>query len=360
MGDNKKKIAIVVGARPNFIKIAPLFWQWRNHPDFLPVLVHTGQHYDYEMSQVFFQDLEIPKPDYNLGIGSDTHARQTARMMEAIEEVLQKETPDIVAVVGDVNSTLAGALVAAKMHILVAHIEAGPRAFNRAMPEEINRLVADHVSDALFCPVRSSVANLEREGLGERAHNVGDLMYDSFRRGKRFADNSTIIEKTGLAKNTYLLVTIHRPQNVDDPAVLGRILGALANTGPAVFPVHPRTRAAMDKNKIRPAENIKLIDPVGYLDMMALQSGAKKIVTDSGGIQKEAYWTEVPCVTLLEENCWPETVAAGWNTLAGTDIGKMEKAIAAPVPQTRPGNEFGDGNAAGRITAMLEKMASAR
>jgi UDP-N-acetylglucosamine 2-epimerase len=354
--NNKKKILVVVGARPNFIKVAPLFWEFKKHRNFLPVLVHTGQHYDYEMSQIFFQDLEIPRPDYNLGVGSAAHAIQTAKIMVKLEKVFLKERPDAVAVVGDVNSTLAGALVAAKMHIPIVHIEAGPRTYNRAMPEEINRLVADHVSDILFCAVRSSFENLRREGLAKRAYNVGDLMYDAFLRGMKLAKRSTILQKLELAKKTYLLLTLHRPQNVDDPVCLERMLDALGSCGQnIIFPVHPRTRAALKKVRAKKFLNITFIDPVGYVGMIGLEMAAKKIVTDSGGMQKEAYWLKVPCITLLEEKCWPETVAAGWNVLVGNNEIKIKKAIAGFNPAKPAGKEFGDGHAASKIIKIMEK-----
>jgi len=302
------KILTVVGARPQFIKAAVVSRELRQRNGMQEVLLHTGQHYDDNMSQVFFEELEIPQPDYNLGIGGGTHGQNTGRMIEAVEEVLFKERPDWVLVYGDTDSTLAGALAAVKLHIPVAHVEAGLRSFNRRMPEEINRVLTDHAADLLFAPTEKAVANLKREGLPEeRIELVGDVMYDAaLFYGAKAEKQSRILQTLGLVPKTYVLVTIHREENTDDPARLETIFNGLDQVAleiPVVCLVHPRTRKALGQYGIwdRVSQHIRFLPPVGYLDMVMLEKHARLIVTDSGGVQKEAFFYRVPCVTLRTE-----------------------------------------------------------
>jgi len=324
------KIVSIVGARPQFIKAAPVSRAIRDHnekeknPRIKEFLLHTGQHYDHGMSQVFFDELGLAEPDLNLGVGSGSHGRQTGQMLMGIEEVLLAENPDHVMVYGDTNSTLAGALAAVKLHIPVAHVEAGLRSFNREMPEEHNRVVADHCSDLLFCPTQTAVDNLAREGVVNGVHLVGDTMYDAVLQFAALAKKrSTILEDLKLEPKTYLLTTIHRPYNTDIPENLQNILVAFAQIGEEiVFPVHPRTRkkiAELEGRFQHGLTTIKMIEPIGYLDMLVLEENARLILTDSGGMQKEAYFFGVPCITLRPETEWIETVEAGWNVLAGSD-----------------------------------------
>ncbi len=351
---NPLKLAVVVGARPNFIKIAPLYWEFKKHPGIKPILVHTGQHYDFGMSQVFFRDLNIPEPNYNLGIGSGTHAVQTAQAMIELEKVFIKENPDWVVVVGDVNSTLAAAIVAAKLHLKIAHIEAGPRMFNKVMPEEINRVLTDHLADLNFCPTKSSVKNLKSEGIGRSAYFTGDTMYDAFLNLLKTAKKreKQILAEFSLAPKEYILLTMHRPANVDDPEKLYAIMEAIIKVGKRViFPVHPRTKKQMaaiaDRlGKLENFGNIKFIDPVGYTEIVVLEKNAKKILTDSGGVQKEAYWLEVPCITMLESQGWPEIHEDGWNLLVGNDPKKIYLGILKFDPKKPSKKHFGNGDAA--------------
>jgi len=327
------KVATIVGARPQFIKAAPVSRALRQqHTE---VLIHTGQHYDDAMSAVFFRELEIPEPDYNLDIGSGPHGQQTGAMLAGIENVLLAERPDWVLVYGDTNSTLAGALAAAKLHIAVAHVEAGLRSFNRRMPEEINRVLTDHVSTLLFCPTQTAVDNLAAEGITQGVHLVGDVMHEALLwAAERARVQSTILERLGLGDKRYLLATVHRAENTDDPTRLRAILDAFAALDePIVFPIHPRTQDRIEafdlKSKIK---NLKSIAPVGYLDMVRLEQSARMILTDSGGIQKEAYWLGVPCVTLRDETEWVETVEAGWNVLAGAETERIVAAVRDLAP----------------------------
>jgi UDP-N-acetylglucosamine 2-epimerase len=348
------KIVTVVGARPQFIKAAPVSRVLRQrHTE---VLVHTGQHYDDNMSAVFFAELDLPQPDVNLGVGSGPHGAQTAAMLAGIEQVLLAEKPDWVLVYGDTNSTLAGALAAAKLHIPVAHVEAGLRSFNRVMPEEINRVLTDHIADLLFCPSQTAVDNLAQEGVTRGVHLVGDVMADALAyAAERAPTHSDILQRLGLTEKGFLLATVHRAENTDDPARLRAILDAFtALDEPIVFPVHPRTRARIEslnlKSKI---QNLISIDPVGYLDMVRLMQAARMILTDSGGIQKEAYWLGVPCVTLRDETEWVETVQAGWNVLAGADTARIVKAVRGfMIPGVYPAL-YGDGWAAAQIGDLL-------
>lgn len=320
------KIVTIVGARPQFVKAAAVSRFLRRHG--AEVLVHTGQHYDDNMSRVFFEELDIPPPACDLGIGSGGHGAQTGAMLAAIENVLLKEKPDRVLVYGDTNSTLAGALAAAKLHVPVAHVEAGLRSFNRRMPEEINRVLTDHVSDLLFCPGATAVANLAAEGIRAGVHPVGDVMHPALMHAAAVArDKSDVLARLGLSAGGYALATVHRAENVDDPERLQRIISALRDVSrqrPVVFPVHPRTRRQLPE--LHAGGGLIPIDPVGYLDMVRLEAGAAVILTDSGGVQKEAYWLRVPCVTLREETEWVETVREGWNVLVGADPDRIVRA----------------------------------
>jgi UDP-GlcNAc3NAcA epimerase len=319
------KVVSVVGARPQFIKAAVVSRALRE-AGLLEVLVHTGQHYDPGLSEVFFRELDIPSPDYHLGIGGGTHGENTGRMIEAIERVLLEERPDWVLVYGDTDSTLARAIAAVKLHIPVAHVEAGLRSFNRRMPEEINRVLTDHASDILFAPTETAVKNLRREGIPEeRVHLVGDVMYDAaLLYGEKAERHSDVLTRLGLSPKGYVLATIHRADNTDSPERLRVILEALAEVNrwvPVVFPVHPRTRERIKRFGLDSAlevlvmTDLVMTDLVGYLDMIKLEKNAQLIVTDSGGVQKEAFFYRVPCVTLREEAEWVELVSAGWNTL---------------------------------------------
>ena len=360
------KIVTIVGARPQFIKAAPVSKAIRDHNEkgtrISEVLVHTGQHYDHGMSQIFFDELDISEPDLNLGVGSGSHGWQTGQMLVRIEEVLLTEKPDVVVVYGDTNSTLAGALAAVKLNIPVAHVEAGLRSFNREMPEEHNRVVVDHCSDLLFCPTQRAVDNLAREGVTNGVHLVGDTMYDAVLQFSSTArKHSTILKDLDLEPKTYLLTTIHRPYNTDIPDNLRNIFQAFSEIGEViVFPAHPRTTKKIDALESASSqgvvpENIKLIAPVGYLDMLVLEENARLILTDSGGMQKEAYLFGVPCITLRPETEWLETVEAGWNVVAGADILAIvegyQKAINSQ-PTKRP-NLYGDGRASSEVVRYL-------
>jgi len=339
------KILVVVGARPQFIKAAPIsraVERWnREHLDrrIDEIVVHTGQHYDYEMSTVFFEELALAEPRYHLGVGSGTHAYQTGEMLKGIEVILVKEKPDIVVVYGDTNSTLAGAMAAAKLSVPVAHVEAGLRSFNRKMPEEINRVLTDHLSTWLFCPTEPALKNLEREGITRGVYQVADVMYESLiHYSERAEKMSMILDQHRLATKQYAVMTVHRAENTESTEQLERIMAAvmwLADHGwRLIFPVHPRTRKLVDS--LRPAhENLLLINPVSYLDMLKLERNARLILTDSGGIQKEAYWFRVPCVTLREETEWVETVERGWNRLVGANTDRIIKGSLEAV-EARP------------------------
>jgi UDP-N-acetylglucosamine 2-epimerase len=352
------KVVTVVGARPQFIKAGPVGAALRDagHEE---TLVHTGQHYDHQMSQVFFDELGIPAPHVNLNIGSGSHAAQTGRMLIGIEEVLLQRRPDWVLVYGDTNSTLAGALAACKLRIPLAHVESGLRSYNRDMPEEHNRVLTDHCADLLLCPTQTAVDNLRREGITAGVVNVGDTMYDAVRQHVETARRkSRILQSQGLTRGQYLLATLHRPYNVDDPQTLQRILSALVSLGETVvFPLHPRTRARIAEipNSAELSRaNLKLIDPVGYLDMLALQEGARVVITDSGGVQKEALFLSVPCVTLRPETEWVETVQCGWNTLVPhADADSIRAAVNMPRPRGPVPAVFGNGDAARRIVAAM-------
>ncbi|MCS6964651.1 non-hydrolyzing UDP-N-acetylglucosamine 2-epimerase [Thermoflexus sp.] len=348
------KIVSVVGARPEFIQAAPVSFALRQEHH--EVLVHTGQHYDDAMSRIFFEDLDLPAPDYHLGVGSGPHGRQTGEMMARLEEVLWKERPDLVIVRGDTNSTLAGALAAAKLHIPLVHIEAGERSFNKFMPEEINRLVADRLADLHFCITRRAVQHLAREGITDGVFFVGDVMLDAVRLylPSALERAPALLERLGLEPGRYLLATVHRAGNTDDPRRLSGILaGFRAIPEPIVFPVHPRTRQAITRYGLPIAPHIQMIEPVGYLDMLALEAHARMILTDSGGVQREAYFLGIPCLTLREETELMETVEVGWNRLVGTDPQRIVEGWRCFRPLGPRPPLFGDGHAAERIAAIL-------
>jgi UDP-GlcNAc3NAcA epimerase len=348
------KVVSIVGARPQFIKASPLSRELRlRHHE---ILVHTGQHYDHEMSDVFFEELGMPVPDYHLGIGSGPHGAQTGAMLAAIETVLQKESPDAVIVYGDTNSTLAGALAAAKLRLPVAHVEAGLRSFNRRMPEEVNRVLTDHLSTWLLAPSEVSRQQLAEEGILQGVHVVGDIMVDALQlHGTRAAARSEALARHRLRAGMYYLATVHRAENTDEASNLHRIFGALgALDRPVILPLHPRTEKRVAELGVALGANVRVLAPQGYLDMLALQRGAACVLTDSGGIQKEAYYLRVPCVTLRNETEWVETVTTGWNTLAGTDPERILAAVARrPVPDTPHPDLYGDGMTARRIVEIL-------
>jgi UDP-N-acetylglucosamine 2-epimerase (non-hydrolysing) len=366
------KILHVVGARPNFMKVAPLIVQLRRIAGVHQVLVHTGQHYDAKMSDVFFQDLGMPAPDVHLGVGSGTHAQQTAKVMTEIEPVLLREKPDMAVVAGDVNSTLAVALVAAKLGIPVAHIEAGLRARDWGMPEEVNRVLTDRLSDLLFTPSRDGDANLIAEGIEpRRIHFVGNVMIDSLRAALPRARESHIHERLGLRRGAYALATVHRPSNVDEPAALARVVAALSETAaltPIVFPIHPRTRARIEADgklraRLAATPGLQLTEPLGYLDFLALVEGARLVMTDSGGIQEETTALSVPCLTMRENTERPVTVEVGTNQLVGCDPAQIVPAAAAVLAgRAKKGAlpELWDGKAAERIADVLVRFRGAR
>ncbi len=348
------KVATLVGARPQFIKAAVFSLALREEHQ--ETLIHTGQHYDAELSDIFFQELDLPKPDHNLGVGSASHAQQIGQMLQRLEPVLRQEAPDYVVVFGDTNSTLAAALAAAKLGLPIAHVEAGLRSFDRSMPEELNRVVTDHCSTLLFCPTETAMQHLATEGLSENAHLTGDIMFDSLQQHRELLEDRTgLIESMGLERGSYFLATVHRAANTDDPAALARIveaLGELQDT--VVLPLHPRTKAALQSASLHLPSNVKEIAPVGYLDMLALQLHARMVLTDSGGVQKEAYLLGTPCTTLREETEWPETSVNDWNVLAGTDPKRIVEAAMRPRPQGDAPQAFGDGNAAQRMVSLLQ------
>ena len=349
------KIVSIIGARPQFIKCAPLSRAIRREHE--EILVHTGQHYDSGMSDVFFDELNIPKPDYNLGIGSGTHGEQTALMLIEIEKVLLKEKPGLVLVYGDTNSTLAGALAASKLHIKVAHVEAGLRSFDRSMPEEINRVMTDHISNLMFCPTETAVKNLKNEGITDGVYNVGDVMLDALENNRKVAEEkSTILDDLGLPTKGFMVATVHRPSNTDSKENLSAIVKAFCTTSETiVFPVHPRTEKYLKEYGLwdELCQHVKIIPPVGYLDMLNLMANSNKILTDSGGIQKEAYMLSVPCVTMRENTEWVETVEDGWNVLVGADYEEIVDAIEGFEGAGERNNVFGRGDASEKILELI-------
>lgn len=350
-----KTIASIVGARPQFVKAAPVSRALASAFD--EKLIHTGQHYDYGMSEVFFEQLGIA-PHYNLGVGSGSHAEQTGGMMMALERLFSEIQPDLALVYGDTNSTLAGALVAAKAGIPLAHVEAGLRSYNRAMPEEVNRVVADHLSDILFCPTEAAVQNLAKEGIRENVYQVGDVMYDALLHNLTQArGRSTVLSDLDLQAGQYALVTVHRAANTDDPANMTAILTALgALPTRVVFPLHPRTRKLLARYGLSAPPNVSLLEPVGYFDMLILEENANCILTDSGGMQKEAYLLGVRCITLRDETEWVETVEAGWNTLAGARVEAIRAAYETWFPRGERPALYGDGHAGEKICAILQTL----
>lgn len=352
------KVVTIVGARPQFIKAAVVSRAFRQvRTDIQEVLVHTGQHYDANMSDVFFTELAIPKPDYHLGVGGGTHGQNTGRMIEKIEELLLAEKPDWVLVYGDTDSTLAGALAAIKLHIKIAHVEAGLRSFNRRMPEEINRVLTDHVSSVLFAPTDIAQTNALKEGIAaEKIKVVGDVMYDAALYYKSQAKKPDVFDSLGLNQQEFVLCTVHRAENTDDIQRMQGILNGLAQCGlPVVLPLHPRTRSKLKQQNIVMPDNIKLIEPVGYLEMVWLESNCKLIATDSGGVQKEAYFHQKNCVTLRDETEWVELVTSGYNQVVGTDSARICEAIlTASQPFKQTIQLYGTGDTGKLIAQLLD------
>ena len=390
------KIISIVGARPQFIKLAPFARAIQDHndsnhePKIMHLTIHTGQHYSYEMNKIFYEELGIPEPDCNLEVGSGSHGWQTGEMIKRGEEVLVKEEPNWVFVYGDTNSTLAGALTATKLHLPVAHIEAGLRSYNKEMPEEINRVLTDHSSDILFCPAENAVKNLRKEGFTNIINNgklinqnfinsnlsninfhespgvinVGDIMYDALLLNLEIAKKkSFVLEKLKLKPKEYYLVTIHRAENTDDKDRLKNVMEALADLSkekPVVFPIHPRTKKTLEALRISAFNfsQVHLIDPVSYFDMLILEKNSLKILTDSGGVQKEAYFLGVPCITLRNETEWVETVKGSWNVIVGVDKKRIIESIMniSPKSDYNPRELYGDGEAAKKIINLLTKI----
>jgi UDP-GlcNAc3NAcA epimerase len=351
------RVFTVIGARPQFIKAAPVSRAFAS-AGITEVLVHTGQHYDFEMSEVFFRELEIPEPRHSLGLGGGSHGAMTGRMLEGIEKILLEDRPDWLLVYGDTNSTLAGALAATKLHIPVCHVEAGLRSWNRLMPEEINRVLTDHISTRLFCSSETGVENLKREGVTEGVEVVGDVMADASALAQRvIAGRSAEFLKAAdasLLEGGYGLLTLHRAENTDDRERFGALLEQLNRLEmKVVFPIHPRTKGALAREGFELGENILTIEPVGYLEMAVLLGGARLVLTDSGGLQKEAYWSRTPCVTLRTETEWTETVEAGWNAVIGDEIESLPRLIAQVSGAGDWQPLYGDGQAARRIVDSL-------
>jgi UDP-GlcNAc3NAcA epimerase len=355
------KIVTVVGARPQFIKAAAVSRAIKKQNIINEIIVHTGQHYDHNMSEVFFKELDIPAPNYNLGIGSGSHGQQTGRMLEAIEKVLEQERPDWMLVYGDTNSTLAGALAAVKMHIPVAHVEAGLRSFNRRMPEEVNRVLTDHLSNLLLCPTVTAVDNLQQEGIEDGVYRVGDVMFDCmlYYRSK-LKDRTDTLKALRLESGYYVLATVHRAENTDSPEKLREIFEAfteISEKAPVLVALHPRTRKYLQNYGIKVTDRVRLLEPVPYLQMVELECNAGVIMTDSGGVQKEAFFVGVPCITLREETEWVETVEAGANTLCGASRLKILDAFNN-LERNRQAIEcgfdiYGDGQASEKIVSLL-------
>ncbi len=358
------KIINIVGARPNFMKIAPLMEAYRARQEIEPLLVHTGQHYDEEMSDLFFRQLGIPRPDLNLEVGSSSHGRQTAEIMKRFEPVVMEEKPDLVLVVGDVNSTIACGLVAVKLGVKLAHVEAGLRSFDRTMPEEINRVLTDAVSDLLFCTEESGVRNLRDEGVGEeKTFLVGNVMIDTLLKHRKRAEESSILDELGLSPKGYAVLTLHRPANVDDPEVFSGIVAALEviqQDLPVIFPVHPRTRGRVEEvlnpERLAVLPNLRPVEPVGYLDFLKLMAESRLVLTDSGGIQEETTILKVPCLTIRENTERPVTCQVGTNRLAGVRTETILAAYREIASGKGGGGEtppLWDGRAAERIVEIL-------
>lgn len=351
------KLLTIAGTRPQLVKVAAVSRKLRK--EFNEVLVNTGQHYDYNMAGIFFDELNIPKPDYNLGIGSMSHAKQTAKMMLRIEEVIEKESPDAVIVYGDTNSTLAAATVASKLHLPIFHIEAGLRSYNKKMPEEVNRLITDHVSELLFAPTDLAVKNLAKENITNGVHQVGDVMYDAVLYNMSLAEEKYNLEDFNLESKGYILGTIHRAENTGNKENLVAIVNALLNIESIVFlPLHPGTKSKLIEyglfGQLENKKSIILADPVSYLEMLLLEKNAKAIVTDSGGVQKEAYFVKVPCYTLRSETEWVETVDVGWNRLVDPlkdDVSSLINEFSKP---RYIDNLYGNGEAGSKITEIIK------
>jgi len=346
------KIVSIIGARPQFIKAAVVSKALEKFEDVDEILVHTGQHYDENMSKVFFEELEIRKPDYNLEVGSGSHAFQTGMMMMKIEEVLLKEKPDWVLVYGDTNSTIAGSLAAAKLHIKIAHVEAGLRSFNMLMPEEVNRILTDRISTVLFAPTKNAINLLSREGIKENVVFSGDVMFDSILHYQKLASEKKDLSEL-IQLDEYYLGTIHRAENTDDKTRLKSIFEAFSELDlPIVIPLHPRTKKLIAE--INYSENVKIIDPVGYLEMILLLKNSTKVLTDSGGLQKEAYFMKKPCVTLRDETEWIETLEGNWNFIVGADKNLILEKIKVS-DFGKQSDAFGSGNAGEAIAQYLVK-----
>lgn len=349
------KILTVIGARPQFIKAATVSRAITNHRNLHEVIVHTGQHFDSNMSDIFFEELSISKPDYNLRIGGGSHGAMTGRQIEAIEQVLLDEKPDWLLVYGDTNSTLAGALAAVKLHIPVAHVEAGLRSFNRRMPEEINRVLTDHSAQCLFAPTDIAVNNLHAEGINpENIHLTGDVMLDASLYYRNRSRQPAWFESLKIDVGKFVLATVHRAENTDDPTSLRAIFEGLASsTLPIILPLHPRTRARLSDYGIVPAAHVKITEPVGYLEMVWLEENCSMVCTDSGGVQKEAFFFNKPCITMRNETEWVELIDIGWNHLVGTDKTLISNGFSMAVTQTHPPQIYGNGNSAAAIVQIL-------
>ena len=355
-----KKILTVIGARPQFIKCAPVSRIIRKY--FKEVLVHTGQHYDHEMSKAFFKELKIPEPDFNLGIGSESHSAQTAKMLVGLEKVVEEKKPDLMLTYGDTNSTLAASLTASKLLIPLAHVEAGLRSYNRNMPEEINRICSDRISDLLFCPTRTAKKNLENEGIKKNVYMVGDVMKDLILktlRSKSF--KKRVFENRKLMRESFCYLTIHRQENTDNAERFRKMLDLISKIKyKVIFPLHPRTKKQIERNKIRLTENISVLKPISYFESLAYQKNADIVITDSGGMQKEAYILGTPCITLRDETEWTETLQNGFNTVVGSDTKKfvaaLEKCLTIKLKPDK--NLFGRGDASEKITKVIRKYLS--
>jgi UDP-GlcNAc3NAcA epimerase len=358
-------IVTVVGARPQFIKAAPLSKALKKHTQLREVMVHTGQHYDSNMSETFFNELSIKRPDYNLRVGSGGHGQQAGEIMKKLEPILIENKPRLAIIFGDTNSTLAGAITASKLRIPVAHVEAGLRSFNRKMPEEINRIVADHLASLLFCPTTTSVRNLEKEGIRENVFNIGDIMYDVVLQFSSESEKgSSLLRDLELGKKDYILATIHRAENTDNRKRLFNIFSAfkeLSREKVVVIPLHPRTRKMLHEYHIEDLlKGLKVLEPVGFLDMLSLEKNALLIATDSGGVQKEAYFHRVPCVTFRDETEWIETLEAQWNTLVNVDSvdGIIETVHESSgfLGERQDIAEYGDGRTSEKIVHIIRKV----
>jgi UDP-N-acetylglucosamine 2-epimerase (non-hydrolysing) len=353
------KVASIVGVRPQFVKASVVSRELRKNNE--EILIHTGQHYDYEMNKIFFEELSIPEPDHYLGVGSGLHGYQTGEMLRKIEEILIIEKPDLVLTYGDTNSTLAGALAASKLGIKNAHIESGLRSFDKSMPEEINRILTDHCSDILFCPTQNAVNNLKREGITENVYLTGDVMVDSLLFNKEIAEaKSSILSDLNLKSKGYLVATIHRASNTDNKENLQNIIEAFQELKEnIIFPVHPRTEKLLKKYGLYESlrSSVTLVEPLGFLDFIKLMNHAKMILTDSGGVQKEAYNLKVPCVTLRENTEWVETIEDGWNILAGSEKDKIVKTVKEfKVSACTHKNVYGDGRAGKIIESIIRSL----